>query len=380
MRIFPFIFTSSTQPQQFASSLLKKVDITINGDEPWDPQIHDDRFYSRVLNNGSLALGESYMEKWWDCEQLDVFIQRTLQANLDRYIDNPLYKYGYRVLSKLCNLQNKKRAIIVGKRHYDLGNDLFSLMLGDTMSYSCGYWREAKALDQAQMAKLDLIAKKLKLERGMKVLDIGCGWGCFCEFLATEYGCEVTGITISKEQAKYAAERCKKLSVRILLDDYRNLADSYDRIASIGMFEHVGQKNYPLFFRTVERLLKPGGLFVLHTIGSNNSMIGCEPWLNKYIFPNYALPSIAQLIMPTEDTLIMEDWQNFGTDYDKTLMTWYHNLEHFWSQLEHKYTQETYRMLRYYLLICAGAFRSRSLQLWQIVFSKGRVQRYDAPR
>lgn len=380
MRIFPFVFETPTTSQQLAEKILQQANITLNGSNPWDPQIYDRRFYSRVLNDGSIGLGEAYMENWWDCEQLDVFIHKTLQANLERDIEKPLNKLVYRLMAKLLNLQNKKRAGIVARKHYDLGNDLFSLMLGDTMCYSCGYWRNADTLDEAQLAKLDLIAKKLQVKNGMKVLDIGCGWGGFCEFLATRYGCEVTGITISAEQATFAKERCRHLPVTILLDDYRNLNDSYDRIASIGMFEHVGHKNYPEFFRTVKRLLSDDGLFLLHSIGSNNSMVGCDPWLNKYIFPNGVLPSGSQLLAPTENLLVMEDWQNFGVDYDRTLMAWYRNLENVWPQLKENYSPEIYRMLRYYLLICAGTFRSRTVQLWQVVFSNYAPYRYDAPR
>lgn len=370
----------TSNSQQVIERFLEGTPININGNQPWDIQVNDDQFYSRVLRQGSIGLGESYMEGLWDCEQLDEFIHKALRHQLDSIVYKPFGQFFYQLHSLLCNLQSKTRAFIVGKKHYDLGNDLFQLMLDQTMCYSCGYWKGATTLHEAQVAKLDLIAQKLQLKEGMQVLDIGCGWGSFAEHAARNYGCEVTGITISEKQAEFARERCKGLPVKILLQDYRCTEGKYDRITSIGMFEHVGYKNYGTYFNTVKHLLADDGYFVLHTIGTNDSHIGCDPWLNKYIFPNGVLPSIAQLVKPTEKVFVMEDWQNFGSDYDRTLMAWYQNLEQAWPRLSNRYDKTTFRMLRYYLLACAGAFRARSIQLWQVVFSNYHVDRYDAPR
>ncbi|BBG29908.1 cyclopropane fatty acyl phospholipid synthase [Zymobacter palmae] len=369
-----------SRAQQTAERLLEGTGIAINGSNPWDIQVHDERLYGRAFREGSLGLGEAYMDGWWDCERIDEMVTRLLRAGLGDRAESVWVRMLYAFQATFTNLQSRTRAYIVGEKHYDLGNDLFQKMLDETMCYSCAYWKEADTLHDAQLAKLDLIARKLELKPGMKVLDIGCGWGSFAEFAARQYGCHVTGITISKEQAQLARERCQGLPVEIILEDYRELTGTFDRIVSIGMFEHVGHKNYSTYFKTAKRLLAKDGLFLLHTIGTNTSHLGADPWINKYIFPNGILPSVAQLIKPTEHLFVMEDWQNLGPDYDRTLMAWHERFEEAWPSLSDRYNERTYRMFRYYLLICAATFRARSTQLWQVVFSHDRPARYDTTR
>lgn len=357
---------------------LTTAGIELNGHRHHDIQVHHPGFYTRVLQSGSLGLGESYMEGWWSCERIDQLIERLLRANLGSRAHTRSEKLFYKLQSGLSNLQSRTRARIVGRQHYDFGNDLFEAMLDETLCYSCGYWKKAQNLHEAQRAKLDLAARKLKLEPGMRVLDIGCGCGSFARHAAQHYGVHVTGVTISREQARLAQERCEGHNVDILFKDYRDIEGRFDRIVSIGMFEHVGQKNYRTYFETLKRLLIEEGLCMVHTIGSNNSRIIADPFIDKYIFPNGVLPSIARIAKASEETLVMEDWQNFGADYDRTLMAWLENLEQAWPSLP--YEQTTQRMFRFYLAGCAGAFRVRDLQLWQIVFSRRRAGRYDAPR
>ena len=270
------------------------------------------------------------------------------------------------------NLQKKSKAYKIGRRHYDIGNDLFTLMLDKRMIYSCGYWKDAKNLDQAQTAKLDLICKKIGLEPGMSVLDIGCGWGGFAKYAAEKYNVNVVGITISKEQAELAAEMCKDLPVAIKLQDYRRLEEKFDRIVSVGMIEHVGYKNYETYMKIVHDCLKEDGLFLLQTIGVNKSLVFGDAWMDKYIFPDAMLPSPVYIAGAVEGLFVMEDWHNFGADYDHTLMAWYDNFEKNWDRIKKnkKYDEKFYQVWKYYLLSCAGACRSRYLQLWQIVFSK----------
>lgn len=361
-------------------SLLDGSGVTLNGDAPWDPQILHPDFCSRVLRHGSLGLGESYMDGWWECERLDELAYHLLQHGLGERARPPSERLRYRLQAGLLNLQSKARAYIVGEAHYDLGNDLFERMLDPTMCYSCGYWKEASDLHQAQLAKLELTCQKLELRPGMHVLDIGCGWGSFAEHAARHHGVTVTGITISREQAGLARKRCSNLPVEIKLMDYRELEGRFDRIVSIGMFEHVGHRNYPVFFQTVERLLNEDGLFLLHCIGSNSSVISIDPWIDRYIFPNGVLPSARHVADASEAMLLIEDWHNFGPDYERTLLAWRDNFDATWHEIAEHYSARTQRMFRYYLSVCAAAFRARELQLWQIVFSRGRASRYDAPR
>ncbi|MBU1198645.1 MAG: cyclopropane fatty acyl phospholipid synthase [Nanoarchaeota archaeon] len=356
---------------QTAKQILALADVKINGSRPWDIQVHDERIYKRVLSQGTLGLGESYMDAWWDCKALDQFFHKFLMANLrDQVQGAPVLMIALK--AKLFNLQKKSRAYNIGKAHYDIGNDLYKLMLDKRMNYSCGYWKNAKTLDQAQEAKLDLICKKLGLKKGMRVLDIGCGWGGFAKYAAEKCKVKVVGITVSKEQAKLAVDICKGLNVEIKLEDYRNIKGKFDRIVSVGMIEHVGYKNYRTYMEIANNCLKDDGLFLLHTIAGNKSSVIGEPWMHKYIFPDGMLPSPVQLTKAIEGLFMIEDWHNFGADYDKTLMAWYDNFTKNWNEIKKnpKYDDRFFRMWEYYILSCAGGFRARNNQLWQIVLSK----------
>jgi len=353
--------------------LLAGTDVVFNGPHPWDPQIRDERAYRRFLLEGSVGAGDSYMDGWWDAEAPDELICRLLrERSHGKLLSLPLLFYA--ALAFVFNLQSRSRAFEVGKRHYDVGNDLYKAMLDRRMTYTCGYWSspsgEAKTLDEAQEAKLDLVCRKIGLKKGDRVLDIGGGWGSFARFAAERYGASVVAITISKEQAALGRELCSSLPVDIRLQDYRDLHDeTFDHVVSLGMFEHVGVKNYRTYMHVVRRVLKPDGLFLLHTIGSNKSLWFADPWIAKRIFPNGMLPSIAQIGKAVEGLFIMEDWHNFGTDYDTTLMAWFSNFDTAWPLLKEKYGERFYRMWKFYLLSCAGGFRARNTQLWQIVLS-----------
>lgn len=221
---------------------------------------------------------------------------------------------------------------------------------------------------------MDLVCKKIGLKPGMKILDIGCGWGSFAKYAAEKYGVNVVGITVSREQMKLGNELCKGLQVEIRLQDYRDVEEKFDRIVSLGMIEHVGYKNFKTYMETVHKSLKSDGLFLLHTIGGNESVYTTNPWIEKYIFPNSMLPSAKQLTSASEGLFVLEDWHSFGTDYDRTLISWYKNFDTNWEKLKDAYDERFYRMWKFYLLVSAGSFRARNIQLWQIVFSKNGVE------
>ncbi|MGA7965655.1 MAG: cyclopropane fatty acyl phospholipid synthase [Gammaproteobacteria bacterium] len=354
--------------QRKAERLLTIADVRIDGDRPWDIRVHDPRLFARVFAHGSLGFGEAYMDGWWDADRLDELMARIIDANLDRSLAMPQKVLRW-ALGHLVNLQSGRRAFRIGEAHYDLGNDLFERMLDGRMIYSCGYWKDATTLDEAQEAKLDLACRKLGLQPGMKLLDIGCGWGGMAKFAAERYGVSVVGITVSNEQAEYARKLCEGLPVEIRVEDYRAHRGEYDRIVSIGMFEHVGHRNYRTYMRTARRLLKPDGLFLLHSIGGNVSLTRTDPWIEKYIFPNGMIPSPRQISRAVERLFVIEDWHNFGTDYDRTLMAWYANFERAWPELKDKYGERFRRMWRFYLMCSAATFRTRDDQLFQILLS-----------
>jgi cyclopropane-fatty-acyl-phospholipid synthase len=359
-----------------AKKAIKKIaslaKIEINGQNPWDIQIHNEKFYSRVLSGGSLAFGESYMDGWWDCDKLDEFITKIKKADIENHLRINLPMIFTFLKARIINLQSHSRAFQIGEKHYDNGNILYKAMLDKRLTYTCGYWKKAKNLDSAQEAKLDLVCKKLGLKKGDEVLDIGCGWGSFLKYAVEKYGIKGVGVTVSREQVKLAKKLCKGLDIKIKFQDYRQIHKKFDYIISLGMIEHVGVKNYKKYMKVVYNNLKPNGLFLLQTIGSNKSVKNGEPWTSKYIFPNSMLPSLKQIGAAIENIFVMEDWHNFSIDYDKTLMAWYKNFENNWDKLKTKYSERFHRMWGFYLLSSAGFFRSREGQVWQILFSKGR--------
>jgi len=353
--------------------LLDKADIKINGNRPFDIRVHDERLYARVLREGSLGLGEAYMDGWWNCPQLDEFFTHVLRARLDHDVRGNLGLLTRAAWARLTNPQTPSKSFKVGQHHYDIGNDLYQAMLDKRLTYTCGSWKSAVNLDDAQEAKLDLVCRKIGLKRGDRVLDIGCGWGSFLKFAAERYGASGVGITVSKNQVALGRKLCKGLPVEILLQDYREVREKFDHVISLGMFEHVGYQNYRTYMKVAARCLKDNGLFLLHTIGGNQSVRATDDWIGKYIFPNSMLPSLAQISSSIEEIFVMEDWHNFGSYYDKTLMAWHRNFTTNWHLIKNNYDERFFRMWTYYLLSCAGSFRARRNQLWQIVLSKNGV-------
>ncbi|NOZ33494.1 MAG: cyclopropane fatty acyl phospholipid synthase, partial [Alphaproteobacteria bacterium] len=330
-------------------ALLEKADIRVGGERDWDVTVHDDRLYGRILTQGTLGLGEAYMDGWWDAPAIDQFIHQLLVHKVKDAIrvDFALASAYLRALT--VNLQ-RRHTYEVAHTHYDLSDDLYAAMLDKRMIYSCGYWKNAGGLEEAQAAKLDLVCAKIGLEKGMRVLDIGSGWGGFLKYAAENYGIVGTGVTISKRQHAFSVKDAGDLELTYRLADYMALEGTFDRIVSIGMFEHVGYKNYAAFMGKVASLLAPDGLFLLHTIGGDISVNHGDPWAQKYIFPNGMLPSMRQISTASEKVFVMEDWHNFGADYDPTLMAWHENFEAAWPDLANGFDQRFYRMWRYYLL------------------------------
>ncbi|AYV78226.1 MAG: cyclopropane-fatty-acyl-phospholipid synthase [Edafosvirus sp.] len=354
----------------------------------WDIVINDKTYFNDIINSGTIGIGESYMDGKWDCDSLDVLYDKIIFNKLDKnfQFENIADKIKI-IISYLFNQQSKgDKSYEVEDVHYNIGNDLYENMLGNTMAYSCGYWTLTNNLDQAQINKFELICKKLQLKQDDNVLDIGSGFGGLAKYMADNYGCKVTGVNISTEQLKYARKLCEKHildgKIKFIDCDYRDVPEDekYDKIVSVGFCEHVGYKNYRIFCQKAYNCLKDGGLFLLHTIGGNVSTTCTDPWIDKYIFPNGLLPSVSQLSSAVEDLFVIEDLHNFGPYYDKTLMAWYKNYEDAIKNGKIKNNKKFYRMWRYYLLTCAACFRARSTQLWQIILSKGNRNLYECVR
>ena len=382
--------TARPVPPWPLSALLARADVRTDGARPWDLQVHRTRLYRRVLTGWSLGLGNAYVDGDWDCERLDELFTRLLSADLDRD-GGGLLARGFTALSwlqaNLGNPQRLARAFVVGERHYDIGNDLYARMLDPRMVYSCAYWERARDLEEAQLHKLEMICAKLQLHPGQRVLEIGCGWGGLAQHLAAHHGVQVVGLTVSREQAQLARERCAGLAVEIVLQDYRQAAaqmdggERFDRVVSVGMFEHVGPKNYAAYFDAARRLLAPDGLFLLHTIGLDRPGAGTDPWIERHIFPGGKLPGPAELASAVQRRFVIEDWHNFGLDYDRTLMAWHARFEQAWPELAPRYGERFRRLWRYYLLSCAGFFRARQGQLWQLVLApRERAEAYRSVR
>lgn len=388
------------EAKTIVKDLFDEAGITIGGSHVWDIQVHDERFYRRVMREGSLGLGESYMHGWWDCARLEEFLCRLVNARVQLKILNPtlLFRYPplilqYGLLIKTLaealvrNNQRREKALEVGQVHYDLGSDLFKAMLDKRIVYTCAYWKNASNVDEAQEAKLDLICRKLGIKRGMKVLDIGCGWGSFVKYAAEKYGAECVGINISREQVELARQLCAGLPIEIRLQNYEDVdtREKFDRIVSMGAFEHFGRKNHRGYMRIVSESLKDDGLSLLHTAGRKPFTGLPDLWALKYIFPNGMIPTESNIKNALGDGLFsVLDWHNWGSyHYYRTISSWRDNFERNWNTLKPKYADKMngtfYRMWEYYLNLAAAAFKSEILEVLQLVLAKKEYQEKYTP-
>lgn len=365
--------------ERFCTPLLAEAGVEVNGRRPWDIRVHDRRVFGRVLVGGSLALGETYMDGWWDCDDLDGLFERLVRWRHRRAV-SPVLEWPRRLNDlrrRLFALQTPRRSTRVVQAHYDLPPALFEIMLGKSMAYSCAYWAEADTLDEAQRAKLDLVCRKLGLRASDRVLDLGCGFGSFARFAAENYGCSVVAVNLSAVQVAYARQFCHGLPVEIHHCDYRDV-DTYargrrfDKIASIAMFEAVGHRNHRRYMELVHGLLTDGGLWLLHTLGDR--YCSSDPWMNRYIFPNGELPTLGQLDTAIRGLFQLEDLHNFGLDYCRTLEEWERSFRGGWDEIRRadgrRFDERFFRMWIYFLATCRGSLRARNMHLWHLVMSK----------
>ena len=360
--------------------ILSKAGIPVNSHEPWSIHVYNEKLWDRVMSQHQLGMAEAYMDGWWECQEIDVMLTKLLSADVMSFLKLTPSVFAHAAKSTLLNRQTKKLAADNAKHHYNIGNDLYSRMLDSEMIYSCAYWKGAKTLAEAQFAKLDLICRKLELEPGMRVLDVGSGWGGFLRHAVTHYGVIATGISPADNQINLARQKSEGLGITFIQQDYRDLEGEFDRIVTVGMMEHVGPKNLGTFFDKCDSLLASDGMMLHHTISSNLSKHVTDPFFDRYIFPGGVLPSLAQISAAVENKFVIEDVHNFGSDYDLTCMEWYRNINQRWQEIPH-YDERFRRMWNYYLLSSAAGFRARNIQLLQVVFRRMHAEgRYEAVR
>jgi len=355
------------------AQLLAGADIHLNGSRPWDIQIKHPLTLQRWMREGSLGMGESYMDGWWECQAIDQMMSRAVRARLQQHMGTP-QAWWHSCWSKWAQHVPVGKGSIVGRAHYELSNLLFSAMLDSGMNNSSAYWHEgASTLEQAQTAKLDMICRKLQLQPGMRLLDLGCGWGSLMRHAAKYHGVTALGITQSEEQMQLGQQMTKGLAVQFELIDYRQFntdgRTQFDRVVSAGMLNQVAQVKDPAFFSAARRSLKKDGLFLMEAMGNNQADKLLGPWMEKHVLGKASLPSIGDIAEPAQAHFVLEDVHNLGADHDRTLLHWHQRFELAWPQLRLNYDERFYRMWRYHLLSSAGSFRARSTQIWQIVMS-----------
>lgn len=347
--------------------------------------IKDPDVYRRVLVQGDLGLGESYMDGQWESNDLEAFVFEMLKLE---GVKKDLGLLALPLLSSAIvgsvswllfptNLSASGAKQNIAK-HYDISMKLYEQMLGPTMQYSGAYYHAPDmTLEQAQIAKMRLVAEKLDLKPGMKVLELGCGFGALADLMATEYGVEVTGVTLSEDQHAYAKKHFKNPLVDIRLQDYRSMTgQKFDRIYSVGIFEHIGRNCYETYFEKCQELLKDDGIMVIHSIGfCRSGQWNHGGWMNSYIFPGAELPTMSHFTQNFQEKWHLEDWQSFGVSYAKTLRAWKDNLKN-WKGLE-EFDERFRRMWEYYLMCCAASFQARRTKLWQLVYTKYPSKRQD---
>lgn len=347
-------------------------------------KVLDESAWFDIITKGNLGIAEGYMHGKIEVDPLPFFrtIMNGTSVGTRRKEGSDYLGLVMQVLSlptmlmgRFVNMQSRELSTRVTKQHYDAGNDLYEVMLGPTMAYTCGYWKGAKNLEEAQKNKFDLILRKLQLKPGMKVADLGCGWGTAAAYMHEHGKADVTAVSLSEQQVKWAKDHLEKPGLKYIWSDYRDICDdpkqagTFDRIYSIGMLEHVGYKNYEPFFSCVKRLLKPDGLAVVHTIGEPDFVPASDPFLDKYIFPGAVIPALSALTPAFENHFILEDFHNFGYDYALTLAAWSDNAKAFFKKNPTAYTPEFQRMWDYYLRMCEALFELRINQLWHFVLS-----------
>jgi cyclopropane-fatty-acyl-phospholipid synthase len=335
-----------------------------------------------IAVKGSLGIGEAYMS---GDVQLDLYpffrtlLDGTSAGTLTGMQEDSLAwaAWAVQLPGNVYHMLTDPDAALATSRiqqHYDVGNDLYEAMLGPSMSYTCAYYQGgAENLTAAQVAKFDLIRRKLQLDPGMQVLDIGFGFGSAAAYIQEKSKVTVTGITVSAEQRKYAEEHHTSPHLKFMHEDWRDHCSKhsakYDRIYIVGVLEHFGSHNYPKFFECTRKMLKPDGLLLIHTIGQPfMEKSGPDPFLDKYIFPGGELPTLHGLSLAFRKHFLLEDFQNFGFDYSTTLASWHDNADKFFAS-NSRYSLSFQRMWTFYLSMCSVLFETRITQLWHFVLT-----------
>lgn len=374
------ILTNNTKLQ-----IINNKTSTISTNNNPDIIVNNNNFYTKLLKHGEIGLGESYVDKDWDSNNLEetlynlIINQKKIENAIIKNSPNLIIKKLLDIPSDIFSTDNTKNDI---KFHYDIGNKLYENMLGKSMLYSCAYfYKQGLSLDEAQYAKLDLIAKKLNLKEGMRVLDIGCGFGTAAIYLSKKFNVNILGISLSKEQINYFNSIYTGTQVQVIYKDYRELTrehnNSYDCIYSIGMFEHIGINNHIDYYNKCFKLLKTNGTMLIHTIVSNKRLYSHNSWITKYIFPGAELPHISDFTKKYTDNWLLQDLQCIGKSYSKTLLAWKKNIND--SSVFNNYDDKFKRTWNYYLLLCSAAFRAREITVFQLVYFKKDTQIKDDP-